>query len=74
MAEHPVSEHSASEVGHITQGRRRTVVDACASDDSIWVEVRRHHGKPWEMTPELARGLAGLLHEAADRADQKRRS
>lgn len=63
-----------SEVGFMTQGlpRRRVVVSACSDESGLWVELRRHNGKPWQMSPAIARGLAGLLREAADQTEAMR--
>lgn len=59
----------SSVIDFIRQGRVKTTVSACCDQDSLWVEVRRHYSKPWQMTPALARGLADLLREAADKAE-----
>lgn len=60
------------EIGYVTQGipRKRVTVKACRDKDSLWVEVRRGDRKPWMMTPEIARGFAGLLTEGADQAER----
>lgn len=62
-------------VGFFLQGENSTTVEACANENSVWVEVtRKGTGLPitmkHELTPHFASSFARLLEQAAKKADQ----
>ena len=61
---------TVTRAGEYRQGQRHVIVSAHVDEYGVCVSVRRHSGKPWKMTPELARRLAELLSQAADTADK----